>query len=339
MNIDKYTTKYKYNRPVLQASGKSGRYDSYAVDCPFVFYHNDQYYMMHIGFDGKSYQTAMATSHDLINWEKQFIIFPRKDNDECWDGTGIAALWIIKNDDLFGRPTLKKINGKYWMFYHCYPKAGYEHGPAQIGLAYTNDESLQNWTRLDHPILSWKDGNDWERCGLYKACVIEKNGKYYLFYNAKDSEKWIWHEQIGVAISSDLFHWKRYGTTPVLKVSPDKWDENFVADPDVLWDGTQWIMYYYGYNGKHAQNGIAFSNDLLSWSKYPEPIITNGVKGNIDFLHAHKPSVIYHNGILYHFYCAVREGRPEDSAINEDPTQEGGKTEFRCITVATSKLL
>ena len=96
-------------------------------------------------------------------------------------------------------------------------------------------------------------------------------------------------------------------------------------------------MFYYGYNGEHAQEGIAFSEDLLHWKKENAPILCSGATGSLDELHSHKPSVIEKDGVLYHYYCAVRPGRQDDHAVNADPTQQDGQaSEYRCISVATS---
>jgi len=88
-------------------------------------------------------------------------------------------------------------------------------------------------------------------------------------------------------------------------------------------------MFYYGFDGRHAQDGCAVSEDLLHWEKTPDPIVHFGNPGELDEIHAHKPAVICHNRILYHFYCAVRKYKEGDPTKNYD--------EFRCITVATSK--
>lgn len=141
MNIEAYLAKEKYGRPVLEASGAEGAYDKCAVDGNFVFWHRERFYMLHIGFDGIGYQTGLAVSDDLLHWEKECVILPRGSRTG-WDKGGIAGLWIIRNNDLKELPTLKKINGKYWLIYHSYPDAGYEAGPAKIGLAWTEDETL-----------------------------------------------------------------------------------------------------------------------------------------------------------------------------------------------------
>jgi predicted GH43/DUF377 family glycosyl hydrolase len=165
---------------------------------------------------------------------------------------------------------------------------------------------------------------------LYKGCLIEDKGKYYLFYNAKNDTYASWKEQTGIAISADMIHWTRYEKNPVIKVSEDGWDNKFCSDPFVVKDNNLWLMFFFGFNGIHAQDGIAVSEDLLHWDKYTGPILSYGANGEIDEIHAHKASVIYYNGILYHFYCACRRYKQGDSAMNLG-------NEFRCITVAASK--
>lgn len=335
MEIEKYTANYKYGKEVTGPSGIPGAFDEKAVDSPFVFRHNGQYYMLYIGFDGKGYQTALAVSQDLLSWKEEALLFPREDG-EGWDKGGVAGNWILRENELNGPAKLKKAGGKYWMVYHSYPGEGYETGPARIGLAYTEDETLHQWTRLAGPVLSWEDGAEWERGGLYKGCLVEYGGLYYLFYNAKNSENWIWKEQIGVAVSENLLNWKRLYTEPIIQNTPDAWDSFFCADPCVVRDGDIWLLFYYGYDGLHAQEGMAYSKDLLHWVKYPAPILLHGGKGEVDELHAHKPGVITKDGCLYHFYCAVRPGREGDRAYNMDPTGAAQK-EYRCISVAFNR--
>ena len=72
------------------------------------------------------------------------------------------------------------------------------------------------------------------------------------------------------------------------------------------------------------------SDNLLDWSKYPEPMIRVGETGEIDAVFAHKPSVISHNGVLYHFYCSCRKTQEGDRTINMG-------NEFRTITAAASQ--
>lgn len=325
--IQKYLTPFKYGKPVLAGSGTAGAFDSRGVDIPFVFLHNERFYMLYTGYDGSGYRSALAVSDDLLNWTPQGIILDRE-APERWDTVGGAATWMIKESNrLEDVPRLKKIDGKYWLVYHSYPQNGYEAGPAEIGLAWCDDESLMKWHRLDKPVFSWKDGADWERGGLYKACILEKDGMYYMFYNAKNTDaRWI--EQTGLATSKDLVHWERCPQNPILKVEPESWHERFLSDPYILQDGDVWLNFFFGYGNGHAQEGLALSKDLVHWEKVENPILPHGEAGEIDANHAHKASILMYKGVLYHFYCATR------------PVREGDKTEvfgeFRTITVAAS---
>lgn len=329
MNIDKYLTPYKYGKPVLVGSGVPGNFDERAVDCPFVFQHNGKFYMMYVGFDGIGYQTALAVSDDLLHFEHHAVIL-RRNEGNGWDDNNIAGTWILRENRIDAPPVLKKWDNKYWLVYHAYPNTGYEEGSAKIGIAWTEDENLLEWHRLPEPILKPEDGADWEKGGLYKECLVEHEGMFYMFYNAKNKTKGRWTEQTGVATSKDLKTWVRYEHNPILKVTPDAWDSGFASDPCVLQDGDQWVMFYFGFDFKKAQEGIALSKDLFNWEKYPHPIIEVGKEGEIDSMFAHKPSVITHNGVLYHFYTSCRLWR------EGDPTKNFGK-EFRTITVATNK--
>lgn len=327
--IQKYLTPYKYPKPVLCGSGIKGNFDECAVDIPFVFRHQEQFYMLYTGFDGKGYQSALATSSDLIHWNYKGIVLKRREDTDRWDKIGGAATWIIKeSDSLWEVPELKKIDGKYWMVYHSYPGIGYEAGPAKISLAWTQDEELLCWNFLDEPVFSFRQGKEWENGGLYKACIVWNKDRWCMFYNAKDGKE-RWTEQTGVAYSKDLFHWERYEQNPVLRTDTNSWDERFVSDPYIVRDGDTWVNFYFGYGRGHAQEGLALSKDLLLWDKVSEPILTPGKEGSIDSGHAHKASILYYEGILYHFYCGTR------------PWQDGDVTsaqgEFRTICLATSK--
>ena len=42
------------------------------LDCPSVFRHNDSWYMSYIVFDGNGYETWLAESSDLLNWNTSY---------------------------------------------------------------------------------------------------------------------------------------------------------------------------------------------------------------------------------------------------------------------------
>ena len=327
MNIEHLITPYKYGRPVLTGSGVEGTFNSRAVDCPTVFRHNGKYYIMYIGFDGTGYQTALATSDNLTDWKHEAVILPRG-SKRGWDSVGMGGTALLMENDLFEERTLKKYDGKYWLMYHAYPGEGYEEGAAEIGLAWTEDENLLDWHFHGDPVFSWRDGADWEKGGLYKCFLLEHEGRFYIFYNAKNVTAGNWIEQTGMAISDDMIHWTRPYDHPVLPVEEGAWDSKFASDPQVFWDSreNQWVMFYFGLGNLSACEGLAVSSDLHHWKKFPAPILTIGKPGELDCTYAHKPGMIWTQGLLYHFYCACRP------SMEDDPCTNGG--EFRCITVA-----
>lgn len=328
-SVQNVLTPYRRNAPVLEASGKPGAFDACSVDIPFVFRHQERFFMLYTGFDGTGYQSALAVSDDLLHWQPRGVILKRHAGASRWDSIGGAATWILKeSNELTSVPTLKKVDGKYWLVFHAYPHVGYEEGPAEIGLAWCDDETLMEWHPLPDPVFSWKGGAEWEAGGLYKACLFWHDGKYWMFYNAKDTKP-RWTEQTGLAWSRDLRTWTRCEQNPILRVSAQGWDSRFVSDPCIMHDGDLWYNFFFGLGSGHAMDGLALSKDLLHWDKLAEPILTNGKPGSLDEGHAHKASIIMHNGVLYHFYCATR------------PWRDGDKSkifnEYRTIAVATSE--
>lgn len=326
-----YLTPYKYGKPVLAPSGVEGEFDRFGVDNLRIVSHGGKFYMFYIGFDGTGYRTALAVSDDLLHWEKKGIVLD-KGSKNPWDTNGRAVSSLFCNPDLYGKQELIKYDGKYIMFYHAYPGKGYETGAAANGLAWSTDENLLEWHCEDAPVFEKGKSGEWDGDGLYSARIIQHDGKFCLYYTGKKDTADLWNEQIGFAFSDNLHDWKRYEKNPILKVSPGCWDSVFTSGGQLLFDSRKkrWVMFYFGFNLKRAQEGIAVSDDMLNFEKCPEPIITCGKDGEIDSQYAHKPCVIYHDGMLWHFYCAVRP------TVTDDEKRRFGN-EYRCITVARSK--
>ncbi|NIA13542.1 MAG: hypothetical protein GWP08_05630 [Nitrospiraceae bacterium] len=313
---------------VLEASYQEGAFDALAVDCPFVFRHDGRFYMAHIGFDGVGYRTGLASSSDLLHWRKEGLLIDRGPKGSVTE-FNVALTWILRDNDLFGPGTLRKVDGRFLGTYHAYPRPGYEAGPAVIGLCRSDD--LRSW-ELDEPFLhaSDADAGDWERGGLYKSCLLEHDGRYYLFYNAKYAES-PHNEQTGLVVSDDLKHWRRHDANPLVRNGPaGAVDDRFCSDPCVLRVGGTWLMFYFTLSTDgHARDTVAFSKDLVHWEKSNEILIDVGPEGSIDSRYAHKPSVFAHEGLVYHFYCAVAP--PKQPRMGDVDVRE-----IRGIALATS---
>ena len=310
--IAPFRTPYKYGKLVLGASDEPHAFDSKSVDDPFVFRHEDSFYMFYIGFDGTGYQTGLAKSADLLHWERVACV-ARRDPNSRYTRYNIALSCIVRQDQLTSPGRLRKVRGRYLGAWNAYPSAGYEEGAAVIGLAWSDD--LLHWELTD-PILFPADGAPWEHGGLYRPNLIEHRGTFYLYYNAKTDPvpKHGWHEQTGVATSRDLKHWTRYAGNPILRNGgPGSWDAAFASNPFVVQHRNLWGMYYYGLD-RHgvARELLALGRDPFHFTKAPEIMIGPGPQGSVDETYAHKPCVICHDGVLYHFYCAVAGKWPNE---------------------------
>jgi predicted GH43/DUF377 family glycosyl hydrolase len=311
-------TPYKLNQLVLKGSGVTGDFDEKFVDCPFVFRFEKEFRMTDIGFDGVGYQTGMARSADLVNWQRMGCILRRQPDSPVFR-YNIAMMWIVRENDARSAGNLKNIRGKYLGAWHAYPNPGMEAGPAVIGLCWSDD--LLHWT-LEAPCLRPDDPGAaaWEQGGLYKPCLAEHEGAFYLFYNAKTmplpkSEGGGWREQIGVATSRDLIHWVRSPLNPIIGNGPaGGWDDRFASDPcAVRWRG-EWAVFYYGLSTKDhkARDLLALGRHADRLRKADGILVDAGPPGSIDDDFAHKPSVIDWDRDLYHFYTAVSGKYPHD---------------------------
>ena len=320
-------TPNKHGELLVRASGEEGQFDSHSVDCPFLFRHEGAYWMTYVGWDGVGYQTGLARSDDLLNWHKEGLIIPRGATGSVTQFNA-AMTCIMRDNSLFGPCSLKKVDGRFVGTYHAYPDAGYEAGPGVIGLCYSDD--LRTW-RMGDAILEPDPSSWWEAGGLYKSWLMEYDGTYYLFYNAKNTVHWPWVERTGFATSPDLVGWRRWDGNPVLHLGPDKsFDEQFASDPCVFKHEDLWVMFYFGLSSDgHGRDSVAFSRDLVTWHKSNEVIIDIGPPGSVDSFHAHKPGIVTTDGKLYHFYCAV-------ARTAENASDQFGQKEVRGISLATN---
>ncbi|MCX6626456.1 MAG: family 43 glycosylhydrolase [Candidatus Solibacter sp.] len=302
-------TPYKIGSLVLAASGREGEFDRISVDCPFVFHRKGLFHMTYVAFDGIGYQTGLASSKDLVHWEKRGCILGR-DPDSPITKYNVALNWILRENNLHSAGELTPEGGRYLGVYHAYPNAGLEQGAAVIGLCRSRD--LSSW-ELEGPCLRPEEGAAWERGGLYKPCLVKHGAAYYLFYNAKNQTEARWQEQTGVAISTDLKSWRRCEWNPIIRNGPPgSLDSRFASDPCVLKNGRFWALYYFGLDDRGvARDLVATSEDLLHTTKCSEAVIDVGGPGSVDSSYAHKASLVAHKGDLYHFYCAVsrKDGR------------------------------
>ena len=117
-------------------------------------------------------------------------------------------------------PRIVRIGGVFYLTY-----TGYNKKDAQLCLATSKD--LQHWTRhgVILPAYQGKWNRKWTKSG---AIVSEKIArKYWMYWLGTSADN---RDQMGIADSVDLLHWKEALDVPVLPVRPGKFDSR-VAEP------------------------------------------------------------------------------------------------------------
>jgi predicted GH43/DUF377 family glycosyl hydrolase len=314
--FDEVKTPYKYG---IVVRGETNE----LVDCPSVFRQGRHWYMMYVAIADKiGYQTFLARSDDLLHWAKLGKILAT--NGVSWDAWQADGGISLADYRWNGSHALEKFAGKYWLSYIGGAKQGYETDPLSVGIAWTKDPTRPaEWNRLaENPVLGPKqpDTRPFETKTLYKTTIIHDRAKslgfpFVMYYNGKYKNG---YEQIGMAVSSDMTHWSRYGTNSVI-VNGEVKKRGISGDPQIVRIGDVWVMFYFGAGWQpKAFDTFAASYDLAHWAKWTGPHLVEPSEP-YDQSYAHKPWLLKYRGVVYHFYCAVGDqGRVIALATSRD---------------------
>lgn len=291
------------------------KWDADFTDSPTVFKHDGVFYMYFIAISKdcsvSGYETHLARSSDLLHWEYIAPIF-RRDEDDRWDSKQCAGYAAFKDILFDGTNELARIGGSYYISYLAGNSDGYEPDPLYMGLARSTDPvDPDGFTRLPEPILrpDDPDAREMERNTLYKSFLFEDvlgvtGYPYVNIYNAKAIDG---AERIFLAVSRDGEHWERYGDTHVLDMKTKDPNTVITGDPQILCiDGLYVMLFFHYTRGRGAYNTFACSRDLVNWRVWEgEPLVAPTEP--FENVHAHKTWFIRHEGVNYHYYCAVND--------------------------------
>ncbi|MBE6651900.1 MAG: glycosylase [Ruminococcaceae bacterium] len=283
------------------------------TDSPTVFRKDGMFYMYFISISkdtGMSgYETHMARSSDLKNWEYVGAIFRRNDLNR-WDSKQCAGYAAYPSIDFEGACELEQVAGAYHISYLAGNSDGYEPDPLYMGLARSEDPTNPNaFTRFPEPILRPEDPDSrpFENKTLYKSFLFFDEAHttgypYVNIYNAKGEDN---RERIFLAVSEDGEYFERYGDRAVLDLIETQPGTLITGDPQIVKMGDLYVMLFFRFNaGSGAFDTFACSYDLVHWTVWDgEPLVAPTLEW--ENVHAHKPWFIRHEGVNYHFYCAV----------------------------------
>jgi predicted GH43/DUF377 family glycosyl hydrolase len=201
---------------------------------PRVVKIEDTYYLTYTAYNGWRAKLALATSTDLVHWEKHGVIIP-------WPWSKAGAI------------VPQRINGEYVMYF----------GDSSIWIAYSDD--LINWDVVNEPVMKTRPGH-FDSRGIEPGPIpIMTEQGILLIYNG-------WNDNITYKVGAVLF--SKDDPTRVLKrfdqpiLEPTEVSElqgqvpNVVFASGLVQHEDVWYLYYGG-----ADNciGLAIADSL--WYK------------------------------------------------------------------------
>lgn len=189
------------------------------------------------------------------------------ENDLGLVGTWQAAdlpVYCDPDDDWAKDPSVIKIGNTYYMYYtSANPwQDGGSGGKGESRIDYATSVDGLNWTYQGLAIPKGKPGEWDDERPQAPAKPILKNGVYYMYYAGKTAKSAV---AIGYATSTDLRHWTKNPSNPVLK-------NGKCNDPYIFLENH--IYYLFHTSGGDTIRYVT-STDLVHWSA--DPVSTGAV--------------------------------------------------------------
>ncbi len=205
-----------------------------SLDDPFVIHHQDYWWVFFTASDGVTDRIGWAVSRDGTRWQTPTI------------GPMGANPWILRHND-WDEPIPKMRRGLFWLT--SITPGHEEDGGGAIHLAFSED--LISWQPFTPPIvLEPSPEEEWEGKGLQAPVLLEKDGFFWLFYEATN-----FSSSVGLAQSRDLVQWSRSISNPLVRL-PEPSRRFFLSRIEKRW----WLL-------ADQPSGwvAAVSDDLSEW--------------------------------------------------------------------------
>jgi predicted GH43/DUF377 family glycosyl hydrolase len=202
------------------------------VEDPRLVRFGDTYYLTYTGYNKKDAQLCLATSKDLIHWERKGVIIPA--NKGNWNVKWTKSGAIVP----------EKINGKYWMYFLGTSADEKD----QAGLASSPD--LIHWTEASQrPVLPVRPGMFDSRVAEPGPAPILTDKGIVLIYNGAD-DKLVYRTGIAVFDLHDPRKLLWRSDAPMFAPEKD-WEKvgqvpNVVFVEGMVKRGDQYLFYYGG---------------------------------------------------------------------------------------------
>jgi hypothetical protein len=240
-----------------------------------------------IGDDGIS--ICYAESNDGQAWSEPYANPVLAGGDAAWEMTGVGGPCVIIDS-----------MGVYQMWY-----TGINGTTASIGWAFSPDGIT--WTKRPGfaPVLTGTFGT-WDADSVAFPSVIWDGTLFNMWYTGQDTSQGVgmlYELAIGYAYSDDGLTWTK-ASDPVLTKTTGSWDDRGVGACSVVKAGSNFIMYYTGFenSGPVAEIGKAtcFDGIGLEWTKTDDPVL-EGVAA---------PSFVYIGGTTQMWFTGADDTSP-----------------------------
>lgn len=194
-----------------------------------------------------------------------------------------------------------------------------------VSIGHAVSRNLVDWTELPTALEPGR-GGVWDNLALWTGSVIERDGRYFMFYTGRnsDSDK-MWVQKIGAAESTDLIHWEKNPKNPILEAGNWYAIDNFKnklgkigawRDPFVFFHQKQsryCMTISARLSGKEKEYNacvaLAVSPDLKDW-KLEAPLFSPGIYDEIECT-----QVIEQDGLWYLFFSTHDENYKPEFAL------------------------
>jgi predicted GH43/DUF377 family glycosyl hydrolase len=210
------------------------------VEDPRLVQFGDTYYLTYTGYNKRDAQLCLATSKDLVHWNRIGVIIP-----------AYTGNWNVKWTKS-GAIVPEKIEGKYWMYFLGTSADNKD----QAGLASSTD--LLHWTEATQvPALPVRPGRFDSRVAEPGPSPIVTPKGIVLIYNGAD-DKLVYRTGIAIFDRSDPGKLLWRSSEPIF--GPEKsWEKvgqvpNVVFVEGMIQQGNRYLFYY---GGADANVGVA----------------------------------------------------------------------------------
>jgi predicted GH43/DUF377 family glycosyl hydrolase len=202
------------------------------VEDPRLVQFGDTYYLTYTGYNKKDAQLCLATSKDLVHWERRGVILPAYKGN--WNVRWTKSGAIVP----------EKIGGKYWMYF----LGTSQDNKDQTGVASSDD--LLHWTEAtETPVLPAREGKFDSRVVEPGPAPIVTAKGIVLIYNGAD-DKLVYRTGVAVFDRNDPRRVISRTESPIF--APEKEWEKVGQVPNVVFvegmvrKGADYLFYYGG---------------------------------------------------------------------------------------------